>query len=403
MEPDQNSAPTMSSINLLKSAPVSAVGAACETGKSDIDHVFSDSIVEILLSTGALERLSGIGFFGAVDYIYPKIGTSGHNDRHNRLEHSIGVARLADIYAREAGIPDNQRQLLLSAALLHDIGHGPLSHTLEPVFEAEFGINHHIMTRRLVTGEVPLGKEIPEILADACVDLDEVLALIEGEHDGDVGFLFSGQINLDTLEGINRCHAFITQGSVYEGCESMVRHWAQGQVSTVESNFDDFWHLKHQVYNLFIGGNSGACLDAVAQAYMRSNLTEFSGRDFLDTDDVFRHRHPALFTCLDSISGNEQNSEFKIPKDWLLQDVSVKKRDFYIERESTLEDLQSLNHRYKQTRTVIVKRLAELLAEREEMAVVRKSGNTTEVDAIGVDATGVDDVRNSVQDRTFGF
>ena len=381
MELDRNSAQTMSSIDQPELAPMLAVGAAYRSGRSGIRPVFSDSVVGALLSTRALRRLSRIGFLGAIDYVRHRTGTAGHQRRHNRLEHSISVARLADIYAREADLPDDRRQLLLSAALLHDVGHGPLSHTLEPVFEAEFGIDHHIMTRRLVTGEVPLGKEIPELLADAGVDLDEVLALIEGEHDGDVGFLFSGQINLDTLEGINRCRAFIARRSAYGSCESMVRRWAQGRASTIENDFDAFWHLKHQVYNLFIGGNRGAGLDAIAQAYMRSNLIEFSAKDFLGTEGVFRRRHPTLFAYLDSVSSNEQSSEFEIPTNWLLQDVVVKKRDFYVERESTLEDVQSINHRYKQTKTVMSKSLAELLAPVPQRSatteVVRRQGLRT--------------------------
>ncbi len=193
---DQISTQAMNGIVQPALALTPAAGAV-DAYRSDTSHDFLDSIVGALLSTPALRRLAGIRFLGAIDYVRHGSGRAGHRRRHNRLEHSIGVAWLADIYAREAELPHNRRQLLLAAALLHDVGHGPLSHTLEPVFEAEFGINHHVMTRRLITGDVPFGQEIPEHLAAAGVDLDEVLALIEGEHDGDIGFLFSGQINLD--------------------------------------------------------------------------------------------------------------------------------------------------------------------------------------------------------------
>jgi hypothetical protein len=358
---DQISTQTMSNIVQPALAPTLAVGAV-DAYRSDARHVFSDPLVGALLSTRALRRLSGIGFLGAIDYVRHGSGRSGHRRRHNRLEHSISVAWLADIYAREADLPHDRRRLLLSAALLHDVGHGPLSHTLEPVFEAEFGINHHIMTRHLVTGEMTFGEEIPEILADAGVDLDEVLALIEGEHDGDVGFLFSGQINLDTLEGINRCRAFIARRPAFGSCDSVVRRWAQGRASKIESDFDAFWRLKHHVYNLFIGGSRGAVLDAVAQAYMRSKLNEFSANDFLGTEGLLRRRHPILFGYLNSVSRTNHKSEFELPMEWLLQDVTVKKRDFYVKCESTLNDAQSINHRYRQTKTVMSKSLAELVA-----------------------------------------
>ena len=358
---DHISTQAMKSIAQPALAPMLAAGAV-DAYRSDVRRDFSDTIVGALLSTPALRRLSGIGFLGAIDYVRRGSGRAGHRRRHNRLEHSIGVAWLADIYAREAELPYDRRQLLLAAALLHDVGHGPLSHTLEPVFEAEFGVNHHVMTRRLVTGEVPFGQEIPEHLADAGVDLDEVLALIEGEHDGDVGFLFSGQINLDTLEGINRCRAFIARRPAFGSCESVVRRWAHGRASKIESDFDAFWRLKHHVYNLFIGGSRGAVLDAVSQAYMRSKLNEFSADDFFCTEGLLRRRHPVLFGYLNSVSSTDQSSKFRLPTAWLSQHVTVKKRDFYVRRDKALDDARSVNCRYRQTKAVTSKSLADLLA-----------------------------------------
>ncbi len=309
---DQISTQAMNAIAQPALEPMLADGAV-DAYRSDARPVFADALVGALLSTRAMKRLAGIGFLGAIDYMRRGSGRAGHRRRHNRLEHSLGVAWLADTYAREADLPDDRRKLLLSAALLHDVGHGPLSHTLEPVFEAEFGINHHFMTRRLVTGEVEFGEDIPEILADAGVDLDEVLALIQGEHDGDVGFLFSGQINLDTLEGINRCRAFIARRPAFGGCESIVRRWAQGQPGKIESDFDAFWRLKHIIYNLLIAADRGAVLDAVAQVYMRSNLKLFSADDFLCTEGSLRRRHPTLFGYLSSVSRTDQYLEFNLP------------------------------------------------------------------------------------------
>jgi len=344
-----------------------ALAPTLETGaldayRSDSRPSFSDPLVGALLSTRAMKRLAGIGFLGAIDYVRHGSGRAGHLRRHNRLEHSVGVAWLADVYACEADLPDDRRKLLLCAALLHDVGHGPLSHTLEPVFEAEFGINHHLMTRRLVTGEMEFGKKIPAILGDAGVDVDEVLALIEGEYDGDVGFLFSCQINLDTLEGINRCRAFIARRPAFGGCENMVRRWARNQLRKIESDFDSFWYLKHLIYNLLIATDPGIVLDAVAQAYMRSNLKMFSANDFQCTESSLQSRHPDLFGYLESISNSNRYLEYEIPKHWLSQDVIVKKRDFFIESEFTLDDAPSINLRYRQSKRVTSQSLAEILA-----------------------------------------
>ena len=42
---------------------------------------------------------------------------------------------------------DHERPVALCAALLHDLGHGPYSHTLEHIFHT----NHEQITRQLIT------------------------------------------------------------------------------------------------------------------------------------------------------------------------------------------------------------------------------------------------------------
>jgi uncharacterized protein len=328
--------------------------------RSDVCPTFADPLVASLLSLPSLRRLAGIGFLGAIDYLRHGSGRAGHRRRHNRLEHSVGVARLADIYARDAGLSDDRRRLLLCAALLHDVGHGPLSHTLEPVFSEEFGLDHHNVTRQIVTGDVSIGEEIPQILLNAGVRLEEVLALIDGEHDGDVGHLFSSQINLDTLEGINRCRAFVAPRPAFGMSERIVRKWAQGN-EMPEDGFDAFWALKHDVYNLLIGAPRGAAIDAVAQTYMRANISAFSPEDFFVTEGVLRRRHPMLYAYLRAASRTDGSLSATVPSDWKRQIVRVKKRDFFVEPDAHLADNVSIDQRYRQTKSMTCMTLAELL------------------------------------------
>lgn len=356
---DQTSAWSQGDVSQLVMAPI-CVNDEPAAFRSGASPAFRDKVTSSLLSLRPLKRLAGIGFLGAIDYLRHGSGRAGYRRRHNRLEHSIGVARLADIYACEVGLPDDRRRLLLSAALLHDVGHGPLSHTLEPVFSEEFGVDHHIVTRRIVTGDVPMGEEIPEVLSDAGVDIEEVLALIDGEHDGDVGFLFSSQINLDTLEGITRCRAFVAPGAAFGMPERIVRRWARGN-EMPEAWFDAFWALKHDVYNLFIGAPRGAALDAVAQTYMRANIAAFSPEDFFVTESTLRRRHPELYGYLRTASQPEKSLGATVPSDWKRQTVRLKKREFFVERDTPLAENKSIDQRYRQRKSMTSTTLADLL------------------------------------------
>ena len=54
---------------------------------------------------------------------------------HTRFEHSLGTMFLADVASRRFGLSDHDHTLVVAAALLHDIGHGPFSHASEPLME----------------------------------------------------------------------------------------------------------------------------------------------------------------------------------------------------------------------------------------------------------------------------
>mgnify|MGYP004477661349 CR=1 FL=1 len=82
---------------------------------------------------------------GPVSYVFP-------GATHTRFEHNLGVyeltRRICDIFSKKYpsvtpgdGLWDDDNRLLVECAgLLHDIGHGPYSHT----FEHLFGTNHGV-------------------------------------------------------------------------------------------------------------------------------------------------------------------------------------------------------------------------------------------------------------------
>ena len=95
-----------------------------------------------LLDTREFQRLRRIKQLGAAQYTF-------HGAEHSRFSHSVGVyeltRRICDLFQRNYpvereganGWDDSERLVALSAALLHDIGHGPYSHTFESIFNTD--------------------------------------------------------------------------------------------------------------------------------------------------------------------------------------------------------------------------------------------------------------------------
>lgn len=76
------------------------------------------------------QRLRRVKQLGFSDFVYP--GAS-----HSRFAHSLGVfhtaRRLMEVVRRYATDAKSREDRALSAALVHDLGHGPFSHAFETV------------------------------------------------------------------------------------------------------------------------------------------------------------------------------------------------------------------------------------------------------------------------------
>jgi hypothetical protein len=129
--------------------------ANCVSHKQPPEQVFDDPFLSALASCRAMLRMQNVGFLGAIDYLRHGNGPAPHRRRHTRYEHSVGVSTLAIIYGRVRELSQRERRVIAAAGLVHDIGHGPLSHTLEPVFREAFGIDHHTAGYNILKGNSP--------------------------------------------------------------------------------------------------------------------------------------------------------------------------------------------------------------------------------------------------------
>ena len=259
-----------------------------------------EPVLDKLVATRAFRRLSGIRFLGGIDYLrVPRPNGRPGSRRYTRYQHSLGVARLALLYCDLKAVRGLERRLVAVAALLHDIGHAPLSHSLEPVFKSAFGIDHHGATEALVTGRVPLGREVHAILKESDIDIERLIAVIGGREPGHDGF-FAGPINFDTIEGILRTQTYERPAPRLTSPETVMTAAARRADEADRIAVDEFWSYKDLVYRSIINAPSGILADAVCQTFMHRRLAAFSAADVLSTEDAIFRKLPGLRPLLRS-------------------------------------------------------------------------------------------------------
>jgi HD superfamily phosphohydrolase len=105
-----------------------------------------DRLLLELINTREVQRLRRIKQLGFSELVFP-----GAN--HSRFAHSLGVLHVTKKFLAQFDLvgpkrlSPYQRSLVLAAALLHDIGHGPFSHAFEKVT----GIKHEKFTRDIIS------------------------------------------------------------------------------------------------------------------------------------------------------------------------------------------------------------------------------------------------------------
>ena len=147
-----------------------------------------------VVDTPAVQRLRYVRQLGHAFLVYP-------GATHSRFEHALGayhLARRALSHLEDTGdvhLDPSERLRLRLAALLHDVGHYPFSHSLE-----EAGLPHHeqLATRHLTGGE------LARRLAELGVPAHELLALIQSRAREPLAGLVSGSLDVDKLDYLSR-------------------------------------------------------------------------------------------------------------------------------------------------------------------------------------------------------
>ncbi|MEH6943759.1 HD domain-containing protein [Bacillus sp. JJ722] len=155
-----------------------------------------DRVIWDLIGTREFQRLRRIRQLGTTFLTF-------HGAEHSRFNHSLGVYEIIrriidDVFKGRKDWNDEERLLSLCAALLHDLGHGPFSHSFEKVFD----LDHEHFTREIILGDT----EVNGILKRVAPDFPKKVAEVIGKtyQDKLVVSLISSQIDADRMDYLQR-------------------------------------------------------------------------------------------------------------------------------------------------------------------------------------------------------
>jgi len=174
--------------------------------------------VRAVIDTPEFRRLARISQLGLVSLVYPAA-------LHTRFEHSLGVYRLALLLLKQLAyhsrftqlVGAEEAELLIAAALLHDIGHWPFCHLIEEM-HLPGAATHELFAHRFL-----LETELADVLREQWrLNPQEIASLLSGagEEPGRrlLASILSGPIDIDKMDYLFRdsLHAGVPYGRNYD-------------------------------------------------------------------------------------------------------------------------------------------------------------------------------------------
>lgn len=208
-------------------------------------HV-QDRLIWTLINTPEFQRLRRIRQLGTSYLTF-------HGAEHSRFSHSLGVYEITRriISQFERGgyedWPRDESLVALCAALLHDLGHGPFSHSIEEAFD----MDHEEWTCRILLGDT----EVNRVLEEAESGLAErVASVIRKDYEKPIVVnLVSSPLDADRMDYLLRDAYFtgVNYGTIDVDRILRMLRPHNGRVVVKESGMhaiEDYLMARYQMY-----------------------------------------------------------------------------------------------------------------------------------------------------------
>jgi len=329
----------------------------------------SHELIWKLIQTKEFQRLRRIRQLGGVFIVY-------HTAEHSRFSHSLGVYEVARRIIYEVGdvnktLTENEKLITLCAALLHDVGHGPYSHTFEMIFDT----NHEEWTTRILLDEHSeihqvlesyesgFSKKVVSIINKECY-LEKCLG--EACHHRIMNAIVSSQLDADRLDYLQR-DAYNTGTSYGEiDLDRLIRSFliVDNKIAfkftsmhAIESYLLSRYHMYWQVYYhpvaisyelilILLFKRAKVLIESNYQFNSNISLIKKTIKNALMTEDYLSMDEPWM---------NHLIQNFCQEKDEILADLSTRFVNRHLFKYITCSNQQELDMKYQTLREIFKK------------------------------------------------
>ncbi|EDX84075.1 HD domain protein [Synechococcus sp. PCC 7335] len=265
-----------------------------------------EALLKALIDTPEFQRLRRIRQLGPASLTF-------HGAEMSRFTHSLGALAIARrAFDRLAALYEElrpHRATVLCAALLHDIGHGPFSHTAEEIFGSHHEqwtmaiVEHSLAVRPLLdTFHPSLWQAITQVyththpipcvwqLVSSQLDCDRIDYLMRDSYFTGAAY---GQLDLDRIvlaldyEPVSQQLVVQKKGLAAIEHYLVVRSFMYAQIYNHSKNLSATWILEQafaRARELLIRGELTA--DQTVTAWLGSTADQLSLEDYLAGDDI---------------------------------------------------------------------------------------------------------------------
>ena len=266
-----------------------------------------EALLTALIDTAAFQRLRRIRQLGPASLTF-------HGAEMSRFTHSLGVMAVARrVFDRLASLHielRSHRATVLCAALLHDIGHGPFSHTAEEVF----GSKHEQWTIEIVERSPEIRSLLDEFdsmlwrrivqvythehslpcvwqLVSSQLDCDRIDYLMRDSYFTGAAY---GQLDLDRIilalnyDASSRELIVEQKGLAAIEHYLVVRSFMYAQIYNHAKNLSATWILEQAFRRAreVIQNGEEITADATVAAWLTNDSQHLSLQHYLDSDDI---------------------------------------------------------------------------------------------------------------------